>query len=402
MNKNYVSKLILKKSSKFLKVSIFLFAFSLILISSFLALFFNQYIQIKKDFVDNSNTHVIEVTLAENGNTVKELDFNDLETITNAISSELPDVSFTGINEYQLNLGIEDNNGNVYFLYAIENTGAKFLGFDELKENCIYSSDINEDTLSLNIPIVSVHNGGLTSNKRETTEFTVEHNISSNNPLSIYESATSKSYISLDTYKNIIEICFGLSWEDFVADYNSNNSFGVQAVYKIFIYVDDIQSVEDVAKIVVNEGYCTNFTFKSFDNFDSSMRNTLLISALLVLIVFIVTSANILLSFNSYLKVQQKDMGILKHYGYTSCDIRKIYSKNINRIFFLMSIFISLFIVVVTIIFINTDILIYLLIIVASVLIPLYVVNRIVVLYILRKYSEQNILDLIKTNKEFE
>jgi len=402
MNRNYVSKLILKKSSKFLKVSIFLFAFSLILISTFLALFFNQYLQVKKDFIDNSNTHIIEVTLAENKDYVKELNFSDLSKITNAISTQSPDVGFIGINEYQLNFGIEDDKGNIYFLYAIDDAGAKFLGWEELKQNCLYSSDLKEDYIFLNIPIISIDGGGLSSSKTEPIEFSVEDNVPLKNPFSIYESPSAQTYISFDTYKSLIEKSYSISWDDFVTEYDNNNYFGIQAVYKIFIYVDNIQDVEDVASIIVNEGYSTNFTFKSFDNFDKSIGNTLLISVLLLIIVFVVTSANILLSFNSYLKIQQKDMGILKHYGYTSSDIRKIYAKNINRIFSSMAIFITIFILIVTLIFIKAHFFSYFLIIATAVLIPLYAVNRIITFCIIRKYSEQNILDLIKTNKEFE
>ena len=59
MNNKKISRMILRKSNQFLKISIAFFAFSLVLLSTFLTLFVNQYIQVERDFIDNDNTHIV-------------------------------------------------------------------------------------------------------------------------------------------------------------------------------------------------------------------------------------------------------------------------------------------------------------------------------------------------------
>lgn len=402
-NRNYVSKLILKKTSKFLKISICLFAFSLILITLFLNVFFNQYLQMKKDFVDNDNIHIIEIsTFQVNKSFSRELNFDDKNIISKLITDYNNEIDFTVINEYQLNFGIENDSGDVFFLYGLDDFGAKFLNKDILKDNYLYSSSLNVDKTTLNIPIIQINEGGLSSNTVQPVQFSVDSDIPSKTPLSIYETALEQTYISFNTYKHLIERIYNIKWDNFVSKYNTDNKFGIQAIYKIFVYVENIKNVNTVAKILYENGYSTNYTFKSFDNFDQSIKNTIFISGALITLVFIIASIYIILSFNSYLRVQQKDMGILKHYGYTKQQIRKLYSHNINIIFAGMSIFMLIIIIGVTMLLINTQLIKYIFIISACVYFPMFIINRIISYFMLNIYVKKDIYTLLKSSKEFE
>lgn len=401
--RKYVSRLILKKSSKFLKISICLFAFSLILIAIFLDVFFNQYLQMKKDFIDNKNTHVIEISnFMESESFCRELNFDDKNIISKQIKSVNKNIDFTVINEYQFNFGIEDNLGNVFFLYGLDDAGANFLNKDELKNYCLYSSNLSTDKITLNIPVINAEENGLSSDTFKPMEFSVDFDVPSKTPLSIYENALGQTFISFTTYKNLIEQIFNINWDTFVSEYNTDNEFGIQAIYKIFVYVNDIKNVNTVAKILNESGYSTNYTFESFDNFDQSMKNTILISGSLIIFIFIISCINIILSFNSYLRVQQKDMGILKHYGYSERQIRVIYAHNINMIFVYMSIFMLIVIVTSTKILIKTNILKYLFIVSLAVYLPMFLINRIVSYFVVKTYVKKDIYTLLKSSKEFE
>jgi len=402
-NRNFVSKLILKKTSKFLKISISLFAFSLILITVFLDIFFNQYLQMKKDFVDNDNIHIIEISSFQvNKSFSRELNFDDKNVISKLITDYNKNIDFEVINEYQFNFGIENDSGDLFFLYGLDDFGAKFLNTDMLKDYYLYSSGLNADTTTLNIPIIQINEGGLSSNTVQPVQFHIDSNIPSITPLSIYETVLDQTYISFNTYKHLIELIYNTKWDDFVSEYNTDNKFGIQAIYKIFVYVEDIKNVNTVAKILYENGYSTNYTFKSFDNFDQSIKNTILIAGALIALVFIIASIYIILSFNSYLRVQQKDMGILKHYGYTNQKIRRIYSHNINIIFAGMSVFMLIIIIGVTMLLINTQIIKYILIVSACVYLPMFFINRIISYSLLNTYVKKDIYTLLKASKEFE
>ncbi|MCL1879924.1 MAG: hypothetical protein FWF71_04810 [Actinomycetia bacterium] len=103
-----------------------------------------------------------------------------------------------------------------------------------------------------------------------------------------------------------------------------------------------------------------------------------------------------------YLRVQQKDMGILKHYGYTARSVARIYSRNLNRMFAAMAVLVALLVAVLGGIFLGPQNWAYWVMIAAAVLLPLAIVNRAVYLFMVRRYARMDILDLVKTNKEFE
>ena len=62
MTKHNISRIIAKKTSLYLKISMSLFVLSLILLTTAVTFVQQQYIQLKKDFVDNANTHIISIT----------------------------------------------------------------------------------------------------------------------------------------------------------------------------------------------------------------------------------------------------------------------------------------------------------------------------------------------------
>lgn len=398
----YVSGRLIRKSSKFLKISISLFAFSLILISVFLTLFFNQYLQIEKDFLTNDYTHMIEITCRVHDNMAYNLGFADLPAINRKLGNDLPNASFTGINEYQFNFGIIDDQNNIVWLHALDNFCAQFFGKEEFQKNCLYSRSLQDGTTKLLIPVIDEEDPFVSIDMIELV-CSNDNDIPEKTPFTLNEILLAdQTFISFDTYKTVIEKAFTLSWEDFVKRYDAGEEMSIQPVKKIFIYVDDIRNVEKIASVLDRMGYATNYTFKSFENFSESIKTTILVAAILIAIVFLITSAYIVLSFNSYLKVQQKDMGILRHYGYNTTRINKIYARNINKIFVLMALFITLLIGAFGYIFLGLAAWQYILIVLGGVLIPLYIVNRIITCFTVRSYSKKPFLDLVKTNKEFE
>jgi len=398
----FVSGLILKKSTKFLKISILLFAFSLMMIASFLVSFLNQYLQIEKDFINNNNTHIIEISAISKNNSSRELKFEDQYRIIEAVTQQNQNLEYRIIHEYQFNFGMEDSEGDIYFLYGLDDTAANLLGVSSLEDYCLYSSLLTQKEITLHVPIIDVKEGGLSSSRVENKKFKTNHSIIENNPFSIYESTSSKNFISFNTYRKLIEMIYNISWEDYVIQFDESNPFGIQSIHKIYVYIDDLTKVEKAAKEINLLGYATNYTFKSFENFDESIKNTMLISAVLISTIFLITAVYIILSFNSYLKVQQKDMGILKHYGYYWKNIHRIYARNINGIFAGMSIFIIIFTIIIGFIFINISSYVYIIFILIVILALLFTVNRIISIFILRSYVRKEIIELIKTNKEFE
>ncbi|MDQ5983873.1 MAG: hypothetical protein RUMPE_00902 [Eubacteriales bacterium SKADARSKE-1] len=401
MNYKTISNLLLKKSNKYLKVSIPLFVFSLILLSIFSTLFLNQYIQVKKDFINNYNTHIIEAYYTNDQSSIHELKFSDENLIREKLKEQIPNLDYDIVKKYQINFSVEDENGRSFFLYALSKNAQDFSGINELENNSLYTDSLEGGYSTLNLPVILIKQGGFISNK--TVEYKLKNCNENFSKSPFFSNENSEqAFVGFDTYKNIIEMMYGTKWDTFEKQFDESNTFGIQAINRMFIYVKDLNKVESVARVLDYMGFSTNYTFKAFDNFSLSIENTIFISMFLSIAIFLITAVYIILSFNSYLKVQQKDIGILKHYKYTEKMINRLYSKNINKTFINTGIFIALFIIIIGSVFLGIKQYLYIGLILSVVLALLCVVNRIIVLFLLRKYTNKNIIELLKKSKEFE
>ena len=188
----YVARLLIRKSGRFLKISILLFAFSLILISIFLTLFLNQYLQIQKDFLENANTHMIETNfLVDETYVAHMLTFSDLAAITKKLNHDLPNVSFKGIYGYAF-LPAEDEDGNWTTLYALDDAGAKFLNKNNFQMNTLYSTTLKGDVTTLKIPEIEIDEGGYSCKETIDMTFTNDTIIPEKTPFALFDNASSQ------------------------------------------------------------------------------------------------------------------------------------------------------------------------------------------------------------------
>ena len=59
---------------------------------------------------------------------------------------------------------------------------------------------------------------------------------------------------------------FNTTWDDF--------SYGINSIYKIHIYVDEISQVRKIANFITDNGYITTYMLNTFNNFDVSLKST--------------------------------------------------------------------------------------------------------------------------------
>lgn len=170
----------------------------------------------------------------------------------------------------------------------------------------------------------------------------------------------------------------------------------------MYIYVDNISDIDRIAKRLEEHGYHVRYTFKAFHDFTLSLRNTAVIASLLSIIIVMIAAAYLIFSFRAYLQVQQKDMGILKQYGYSSENIKSIYSYNIFHIFKNAATIIFLYSIVIGMYLIPTDQFLYIGYVMFILLLIILLVYRIIVKNVLHSYCSKNIMVLLKLSKEFE
>lgn len=179
-------------------------------------------------------------------------------------------------------------------------------------------------------------------------------------------------------------------------DDNSYNN-----INRILIYVTTLSNVDHIADIINSLGFNINYTLESFNDLSKSLNNTLLSSFIILSLLLIVTSINLIISSEIYLKNNQKDMGIFKHYGYTTSQVYSIYKNNFHTLFFKSFMITEGFSLLFLIFLIKKHIISIVILITLSLLLIIYIVNLLIILRI-KYFTEKSTINLLKFSKESE
>lgn len=397
-----IGRIIKRKTSGYLRISVTLFFIAIAFIGIFAELFLSQYYQINSDFLKNRNTHVIEVGSKENDGMISGLCFSDVEEIQELLTQS----KYNDANAYaelMLSFGVEGTDlGDSVFIYCLTDDSA-LLKDEYVQDNVLYGTTVDADNTVLKIPVVNIENGGASSDKCINCPVKIDKSSKLSETLSLNDTVIGKTYVSYNTYRKIIESCYSIKWNDFIAKVNAGENLESEIVSRIFVHSDKTDDIEDIAKLLNKNKYETNYTFKAFDNFSQSMKVTQAVVLCMLLMVLGITSINSYLSFKSYIQLQRKDMGILKHYGYDNSDIYRIYSFIVNSIFTKIVLAVILVTMIAGVMVLKSENLISGAIIgCLIVIIPSLALNLTVHCRLIRKCADEDILILLKRSKEFE
>ena len=388
MSKNKIkllSKLVKKKTTLSLKLSLIIFNFMLILLSIVSISLISQYYQLKEDFFYNDKTHIIEITSKRENNKLVNLQSLDEEYIKTTLNNVFSDTEVCVSIEYSINFGIPDSNNNTYFIYMLNDKLSNKLGLNFTNDfTAIYTRDTPLENITLKLPKIIIENQGYSSS--ESIDFPIK--IEKVNSLSHYlTDGLDKLYISEGLYTKIINEMF---------DDNSYNN-----INRILIYVTTLSNVDHIADIINSLGFNINYTLESFNDLSKSLNNTLLSSFIILSLLLIVTSINLIISSEIYLKNNQKDMGIFKHYGYTTSQVYSIYKNNFHTLFFKSFMITEGFSLLFLIFLIKKHIISIVILITLSLLLIIYIVNLLIILRI-KYFTEKSTINLLKFSKESE
>ena len=357
----------------------------LILLSIVSISLISQYYQLKEDFFYNDNTHIIEITSKRENNKLVNLQSLDEEYIKTTLNNVFSDTEVCVSIEYSINFGIPDSNNNTYFIYMLNDKLSNKLGLNFTNDfTAIYTRDTPLENITLKLPKIIIENQGYSSS--ESIDFPIK--IEKVNSLSHYlTDGLDKLYISEGLYTKIINEMF---------DDNSYNN-----INRILIYVTTLSNVDHIADIINSLGFNINYTLESFNDLSKSLNNTLLSSFIILSLLLIVTSINLIISSEIYLKNNQKDMGIFKHYGYTTSQVYSIYKNNFHTLFFKSFMITEGFSLLFLIFLIKKHIISIVILITLSLLLIIYIVNLLIILRI-KYFTEKSTINLLKFSKESE
>ncbi|MDQ0226530.1 hypothetical protein ACFPRB_25190 [Metabacillus niabensis] len=397
MNKNFVVKVLRKKTHHFLTISVVILVISLSMLNYMVSYISNQYYTINRDFLTNNNVKVIHVNGKEEGDSTSTVQLNDKDIINQLIKENgllerakaypifiLPTVFNSSMESGYSLIGL---NKELAFLISEGCT---------LKDNSICVGDTNDESIKLNVPIIEEKDGGFSSSKTVNIDILAEKGAKKENAILIHSIPNNnQAYVNEDQALKLTEIMYQ----------NSQNSLEYikeTQLDKVIVYVKDIKDVDKVGELLKEHKYYTSYTFNSFENFSANINTSqyiLIILSVFLVITSIITAVLLMVNF---LRIQRKEIAILKLNGYKSKSIESIYT----RLFLIMfrNIFIyALLIYLLNYIFKLVPVsFIYLSLIVSLDLVILILTITFVYFIGIKKICNMGMIDLLKKGKEFE
>lgn len=365
--KNYIYRILI--------VSWLLISVSVSIIGSY-ALF--QYESTKVNFIENKYAKTVEIdSYSEQANDTRNLDEVDLVNIKEIL--EKADIKIDIMAEKSINFGITTQNDDVVFIkyfsgnlfYNQNNQGDNFL----LSKKTEYIGE-----LELKFPVINIESGGYTSDKVKTKKFVI--NAIDDNQLINYV-RDDEILVSEKVFLEISDIMFPKKKEI--------------SIERIYVNVNEVSDVSQVANLLSNYKYNTNFAFKYYENFSDSIQQSTQLSFIVLLVLLGFNLIVIVSVFEITLKNSVGDIAILKHMGFSVRKINKIYMLPVLRKFtlsILLMVLINLILNMVDVI----DKKLYIFIFSALNMI-LVIISFIIMLWRLNYYSKQSVIKLLKEFK---
>lgn len=400
MNSNFVVKMLRKKTHHFLTISVVIMVISLSMLNFMVSYISNQYYTINKDFLNNNNVKVIHVSGKAEGESTTPIQLKDNDEINELLKEN-------GLLE-------KAKAYPIFILPTIFNSsmdvGYSLIGLNEelaslisdgctLKDNSICVEDINNinnEHLKLKIPVIEEKNGGFSSSKAIDLDMLAEKGAKNENAILIHSIPNNnQAYVNENEAQRLTKTMYQNS-------HNSLEYIQESQLDKVIVYVKDIKDVDKVGDLLKDNQFFTSYTFNSFENFSVNISSTQVI--LIVLSVFLVITSIItaVLLMVNFLRIQKKEIAILKLNGYESKSIVSIYTSLMLimlRHIFIFSVLIYLLNYVFNLVPVSFT---YFLLIISLDLIILLLTLTLVYFFGIKKICNMNMIDLLKKDKEFE
>ncbi|SDB08955.1 FtsX-like permease family protein [Eubacterium oxidoreducens] len=399
-NDKYVSKLILRKSGSYLKLSLIIFVIMIALLCFSLLFYFNYSNDVKKNYTENDIVHILSLEGKYADNSYRNLNSIDKEEIEKIMDTK--DIQGTVGFLYSIN-GATINDEYAVNLIGADRDAEDYISLEKMESDTFYTNDFKEEELEIDIPLIEVDNeGNVSSNDSNRITYPRKDVIAkksidyfSDDFEELYE-----VYVNEDTFSNILKKYYD-EYNEMDSIYDAEVADKI-TVYSAYVYVDDLYQVDLAAEKLAKAGYDINYTFSAFDAMGSSLQKNGVLFFLMIAVLLIVASINLVLSLIAYVDMSRKDMGIMKFMGFSEKRLRAVYRRNINKIFAGLWLVAGICIVLLTVLMMDSQRISIIILMIIGVSILLGILDFIVNECYVRKVVKKELLFLIKETKQFE
>ncbi|HQD73367.1 MAG TPA: hypothetical protein PLY67_08115 [Clostridiales bacterium] len=300
------AKLILKKSGGYLRISI-MFLVSVVITSIIGLLYARQYFQFEKDFLTNIalRTFVVDANYGENR--IGRLNQEDVEQISRLLKEKFPNEEFSVIPVYRTDrIRLFDR---LVYLYGIDPEHSFILGLENMEDNVLYTVSNMQDTVPLEISVVKIEENGFEAGENHTKSMKTSTGVSKNSPVLsddlMRDSDMEYCFVTTKTFEEIIPITLDGRAKSIQEALNLP-----EALVRMHIYViaENSFKLRPVYLFLSDHNYNGLAKIDVFEDFSETISVSYLVYFCSSFVLLIMTTVNIILSFRSFYRVQQKDM----------------------------------------------------------------------------------------------
>lgn len=266
-----------------------------------------QYDTAKKNFSDNPFAKTIEITsYSSKSNETRKLNSEDVDCVKEILKQT--DVNCKVVIEYLIHFGIPTDAGDIVFVKSFSDD---FFAEEILnnRDTLITKNPAFQDKVVLSIPVIKNEDGGYSSDTSVLKEYEC---------LKIDDNSVLNGYIKEDEL-----IASETVFKDIVGSMFADK--GYSDVENIYVNVDSINDVKNIANVLSSEKYDVKHAFEYYDDLDVSVSRLIHFSLMVLVLLLIFALLFLVGLFELTLKNSVGDIAILKHLGFRSGSIDKVY-----------------------------------------------------------------------------
>lgn len=307
MGEYKISRIIAKKKKYIFLILMAVFILITVMITIVGSFSLYQYDMAKKNFSDNQFAKTIEITsYSPKSNETRKLNSEDVDCVKQILKQT--DVNCKVVIEYLIHFGIPTDVGDIVFVKSFSDD---FFAEETLnnRNTLITKNPAFQDKVVLSIPVIKNEDGGYSSDTSVLKEYEC---------LKIDDNSVLNGYIKEDeliasetVFKDIIGTMFA--------------GKGYPDVENIYVNVDSINDVKNIANVLTSEKYDVKHAFEYYDDLDVSISRLIHFSLMVLVLLLIFALLFLVGLFELTLKNSVGDIAILKHLGFRSGSIDKVY-----------------------------------------------------------------------------
>lgn len=327
------SRLVTGRASRHLTYTTLMLSAMLVLVVGVLAFLGQQYGAVRTNLTSNQNVHYIQVTYRSGNGELGTgaLRFGDRQSITR-VGRAASKGAVAVIATYRLPFGITSPGGNTYYVSGISGRAAGILGVGAIPDATAFGTTPSSK-LELDVPVVMVDGDGGMSSDRLVRRSLAVRAIPSRSPIAVFQTPEPTTlFVNEPTFARLVSTAYdGLDWTAFQRR-NDSDASGFQAVTAFYVHVEDLADVDAVGRALEQAGYATNYTLRAFDDLAGTVSSSVwtglavMVAGVLLCLVLVFTN------LQSYLSLARRDMGILKHIGYSDARVCRIYRYRLQAV----------------------------------------------------------------------